>query len=119
MKNIFLITKESCNLSFLTETLPHTRWVHHQHCEEGIASISIFGKQLHAIFITSHISFLDPLQIHKVIKTQFLSLPVIIIRSYSDILDCIKGHYTDRCLASYHDFNSIRSILNGPISCIK
>ena len=116
MKNILIISKDSCNLCYLKETLPHTRWIHHQHCEEGIASISLFGQQLQAVFISENISFLDPLQIHKLIKTQFLSLPVILIRSFTDILDCIKGHYTNRCLASLTDFQAIQPLLKPSIS---
>ena len=84
--------------------------------QEGIASISLFGQQLQAVFISENISFLDPLQIHKLIKTQFLSLPVILIRSFTDILDCIKGHYTNRCLASLTDFQAIQPLLKPSIS---
>ena len=112
MKNIFIISKENFNLSFLTAALPHTRWIHHKHCEEGIASISLFGKQLNGIFITEDISFLTPLQIHRLIKTQFPTLPVIIIKSFIDIQNCIQGHYPHSCLASYYDFLSIQNILS-------
>ena len=112
MKNIFVISKENFNLSFLTASLPHTRWIHHKHCEEGIASISLFGKQLNGIFITEDISFLTPLQIHRLIKNQFPTLPVIIIQSCIDINYCIKGNYPHSCLASYHDFLSIQTSLS-------
>ena len=116
MQNIFIISKDSCDLSFLKETLPHTRWIHYKHCEEGIASISLFGQQIQAVFITENISFLTPLQIQKLIKTQFSYLPVILLPSFADILNCIHGNYTHHCLASFPDFQSIQSLLKAPIS---
>ncbi|RAP27321.1 hypothetical protein DID74_00490 [Candidatus Marinamargulisbacteria bacterium SCGC AG-333-B06] len=115
MKNIFIISQESCNLCHLKETLPHTRWIHHKHSEEGIASISLYGHQLHAVFISENVSFLDTLQIQKLIKTQFPSLPIMLIRSFTDIIDCIQGNYTHRCLASYDDFQSIQILLRPPV----
>ena len=116
MKNFFIITKQACKLSILKDILPHTRWIHHRHCEEGIASISVFGEQLHGVFITEDVSFLTPIQIQNLIKTQFSKIPVILIQRFSDILDCIQGNFNHQCIASYNDFYVLKKILDEQLS---
>ena len=90
-------------------SLTHSyRWIHYRDCEEGISSIALFSKQIHAVFVCDGMSFLSGIQIRTLLHKQYPSLPVIILYTSRGIIDFFEQADTGSYLGSSIDFISLK-----------
>ena len=103
-KTFVIISSLKMNTSAIKQKIPHSRWIQYYNSEEGLAAITLFNKRILGVFVSYDMSFLNGLEVQRIIKKQYATLPVIIMYPQFQIMDFFNNQNEHSYVASYSDF---------------
>jgi hypothetical protein len=103
MKNIAIISPQQINIFTLKKKSPQCRWFHFHNTEEGIAAISVYGNQLHTLYLDFKTHYISSLNIYNIVKSEFSTLPILLFKTPIDITHSLETPDNSNCIGTFND----------------